>query len=209
LQTYRELTLMLAIAALVVAHLAQAPAAASPPTRFDVTLEFHGVWGLLTEANGTCPGGTGGTDTLTGIVTSKDVSDDGIEYSGRLKRSTSVALCETRETDTGTKWCLGDITGGGTFLVTITIPLRGRDNENASVVMTPVVGVHAAVAGNCDSLDNAEVKANYEDGDTLYFETANHAAAGVLPTGGLVPGTWWQTRHDRAGGYKLVVSAVP
>ena len=167
------------------------------------------MWGLLTEANGACPGVTAGTDRLTGIVTRTHVSDDGIEYSGRLTRTTGVGLCETKETATGTKWCIGGITGSGTFLVTITIPLRGRDNESASLVMTPGPGAHADVDGHCDSLDNAEVKADYEDGDALYFETANQAAAGVLPTGGLVPGTWWQTRRDRAGGYKLVVAAVP
>jgi hypothetical protein len=200
---------MPAIAAVVVAHLAQAPPAPSSPTRFNVTLEFHGVWGLVTEANGACPGATGGTDTLTGSVTKTGVSDEGIEYSGRLTRTTGVALCETRETATGTRWCVGGVTGHGTFLVTITIPLDGHDNENASVVMEPDSNVHADVDGNCDSLDNAGVKADYEDGDTLYFETANHAAARVLPTGGLVPGTWWQTRRDPTSGYKLVVAVVP
>jgi len=200
---------MLTIAALFLLQIAQAAPAVTSPTRFDVTLEFHGAWGLMTEANGTCPGATGGTDTLTGKVARTGVSDAGIEYSGLLTRTTSVGLCETKETADGTRWCVAEINGGGTFLVTITIPVRGRNNENASVEMKPDHSVQAQVGGHCDSLDNAAEKHDYEDGDTLYFETENHAAARVLPTGGLVPGTWWQSRRDPGTGYKLVVAAVP
>lgn len=194
----------------VLAHLAQALPASSSPARFQVTLEYRGVWGLITEANGTCPGVPPGTDRLTGIVERTGAGDEGIEYTGRLARTTSVGLCEATETADATRWCAGEINGGGRFLVIITIPLRGHDNQEASVEMKPDLNVHAQVGGRCDSLDNAAEADDYEDGDTLHFETANHAAAGVLPTGGLVPGTWWQTRRaapDR--GYKLVVVAVP
>jgi hypothetical protein len=185
------------------------PAGASSATRLNITLESHGAWGLLTEADGTCPGATGGIDTLTGIVTLTEIGVDGIKYSGELKRTTHVGLCETRDTPDGTKWCAGDLNGHGPFLVNVTVPLSGHDNENASVEMKPGHGAHADVAGHCDSLDNGAVKADYEDGDTLYFETANHAASRVLPTGGLVPGTWSQSRRDPDTGYKLVVTAVP
>lgn len=194
------------------------PAPAPPPTqfnRFTVTLTAHGAWGLTTEADGTCPDAGRGTDTLTGEVVRIGVDDEGVRYSGRLTRTTHVGLCETRETGDGTAWCPAALDGSGAFLVVITIPLRGRDNENASVVMKPDLNAkklelaHADVSGNCDSLDNGDVKADYEDGDTLYFETANHAAARVMPTGGLVPGSWSQSRHDPDTGYKLGVAAVP
>jgi hypothetical protein len=198
---------MIAISAVAVVVLfAQAEPAPSSSGRYRVTLEFHGVWGLANEANGTCPGVTPGTDILTGIVERSGASDEGIEYAGALARTTHVGLCEASETADGTRWCAGEINGGGTFRVIITIPPRGRDNENASVAMKPDVNVHAQVGGTCDSLDNAGVADDYEDGDTLYFETSNHAAGRVPPTGGLAIGTFFQTRRiepDR--GYMLKV----
>ena len=186
-----------------------APASVSSATRFKLTLEGRGAWGFVSDASGTCLGATGGSDKLDGDVTLSGIDETGAKYVGRLKRATKVQLCETNETADGTKWCVGDLDGSGTFRVTITVPPRGRDNENASVVLEPDAGVKANVAGGCDSLDKGAVKADYEDGDTLYFETANHAAARVMPTGGLVPGSWSQSRHDPDTGYKLVVAAVP
>src|SRR6185295_10787981 len=51
---------------LFVALLAQSPPVTGATARYKVTLEFHGVWGLVTDASGTCPGVPPGIDTLTG-----------------------------------------------------------------------------------------------------------------------------------------------
>lgn len=170
----------------VLAMLAQAPAAAGRGDRFKVTLQYYGVWGLVTEAGGTCPGGVPGTDTLTGVVTKRDVSEDGIVYVGDLTRTTDLGLCEARDTPDGSRWCAGEIHGSGTFEVTVTVPATGRDNENASFELRPKGTINVAVGGNCDSLDNADLADEYRSGDTIHFETANDAQGRVPPTGGLV-----------------------
>ena len=36
--------------------------------QYKITLEFHGVWGLVTDQSGTCPGVPPGYDRLTGVV---------------------------------------------------------------------------------------------------------------------------------------------
>jgi hypothetical protein len=48
--------------------LAQPPPGGGTTVRYKVTLEYRGVWGLVTEASGTCPGVPPGLDTITGIV---------------------------------------------------------------------------------------------------------------------------------------------
>ena len=181
--------------------------AVSSGSKFDLTLECHGC--LSGGSEDTCPSASTDIDTLTGDVKRTAVDAVGVKYTGLMTRTTRVRLCEATTIREERQLCMGDLNGHGTFLVTITVPLRGHDDENASVVMKPDHDVHAAVDGVCDSLDNAAVKADYEDGDTLYFETTNGPAGRVLPTGYLVPGTWSQSRRDPDTGYKLVVTAVP
>lgn len=48
--------------------LAQAPPGGGAVVRYQITLEFHGVWGLLTDQSGTCPGVPPGYDRFTGVV---------------------------------------------------------------------------------------------------------------------------------------------
>src|SRR6185295_2967485 len=47
---------------LFVALLSQSPPVTGATARYKVTLEFHGVWGLVTDASGTCPGVPPGID---------------------------------------------------------------------------------------------------------------------------------------------------
>jgi hypothetical protein len=208
-------------AAAIVAAALLAQASGAGGTRFTVTLRFHGVWGLLTEANGTCPGTTPGDDTLTGIVEPAGSDDEGVRYTGSLARTTNVDLCEVRDTSDGDQWCKGNIKGGGRFTVTITIPPRGRDNENASVALAPgprcppgttaPVCVWARVEGQCQSLDNQSVAHDYTAGDTLYFETSNAGgqSADLVQTGGLTQGRFKQTRRAAPGDPQYTLTVVP
>jgi len=188
--------------------------------RYQIVLDYKGVWGLVSNEHGACPGGQirQGHDTLTGTVEgfeNASRSDDGagIRYEGVLTRTTDVGLCESTEGPSGTLWCGGHLNGGGAFKVTITVPDIEQDNEEAAIVLSPASSsAGATVTGTCDSLDNAAVAADYKAGDTLYFETANASGTGLLPTGGLQPGTYGQTRRlapGDPGHYTLRVQQVP
>jgi hypothetical protein len=234
--------------------LAQAsPAGAT--ARYKVTLEFVGVWGLVTEANGTCPGVPPGRDTITGIVegiepagsspptgtaqapppgytpcfgvpcrplpddeaagdsADEDSADEGVQYTGVLTRTTTVGLCEAKDTPSATEWCAGHLSGGGPFRVTITVPPIDGDNEQARVKLEPQgMAVWATVSGSCSSLENAAVATQYRSEDSIYFETVNALGTKLMPTGRLSRGTYVQTSRSAPGdlsGYTLTVVRVP
>ena len=188
--------------------------------RYQVIRGFKGVWGLVSDQQGACPDGQirQGHDTLAGIVegfenATRTNDGEGIRYEGVLTRTTDVGLCESTEGPSGTLWCGGQLQGGGAFKVTITVPDRDADNEDAAIVLSPASPTAGAtVTGNCDSLDNAAVAADYKAGDTVYFETANAPGTGLVSTGGLQPGTYGQTRRLAAGApghYTLRVQRLP
>ena len=203
----------LALGALVL--LAQAPPAAGPTVRYRVTLTYHGVWGLVTEANQVCPGVPPGTDTIAGIVEgvepalgpppdddtdAESSEDEGVQYAGDLTRATEVGLCEVKDTSDGTEWCAGHLSGGGPFRVTITVPPIDCDNEQARVKLEPRgAQVRATVSGSCSSLENAAVARQYKSEDSIYFETANASGTKLMPTGVLRPGTYVETSRSVPG----------
>jgi hypothetical protein len=194
---------------------------------------MHGVWGSATETDGSCPKAAPGSDTLTGVVegieppllngapcTAADCPrppeagfEEGVIYKGLLTRTTSLDLCEVKETNDGDAWCVGHLNGGGPVEVTISVPLQWRDNENLRIKMQPVPMAWAKAIGACTTLDNAALEAQYRSEDSIYFETSDVSGARVPGTGRLFAGTSkWQTRIPprRPGGeYTLKVEPAP
>jgi hypothetical protein len=198
--------------AATVALLAQSPPVTGATARYKVTLEFHGVWGLVTDASGTCPGVPPGIDTLTGVVQEQRSDDDeGSVYAGDFIRTSEVGLCEEQETPDGGRWCAGHLKGGGPVHVTLTIPALGNDNEQARVKLEPAAMAWATVSGTCSSLDNAAVAADYKAGDSIYFDTVNASGTSFLPTGKLTVGFFKQTKLAGPGGdgYTMKVETAP
>lgn len=197
---------------LVFLLLAPSPPAIGAAARYKITLEFHGVWGLVTDASGTCPGVPPGIDTLTGVVEEQSSDDDeGSVYTGDFTRTSEVGLCEVKDTPDGDKWCAGHLKGGGPFHVTLTIPAIGNDNEQARVKLEPAAMAWATVSGSCSSLDNAAVAADYKAEDSIYFDTVNASGTSFLPTGKLTVGSYKQTRLAGPGGdgYTMKVDTAP
>ncbi len=225
---------MTVLTPLLLIVLAQAPASPGGPARYTVTVEMHGgVWGSATETDGSCPGAAPGSDTLTGIVTGtepalfialpcndpdflkqeNEADEEDVVYTGVLTRTTSVDLCEVKDTSDGDKWCLGHLNGGGPVEVTILVPRQCRDNETLRVKMRPVPMAWAKAIGACSTLDNAELEAQYRSEDSIYFETSEDPKDRVPRTGRLFVGT--SKRQERtppkrpAGEYTLKVEKAP
>lgn len=204
------ITAMQAVSILV--WLAQAPPAGAA-TRYQITLELHGVWGLVTDQTGTCPGVPPGFDRFTGNVARVSDDEDGVQYSGVLARSTDIGLCEVKDTADATRWCSGHLSGRGPFRVTIKVPQAGNDSEQTGIEFEPdqIMAVSVSVNGACDTLDNAKLASEYRSHDAIYFETSD-APGQLMATGGLSRGTFLQTRHSTAGdlgGYALTVQPIP
>jgi hypothetical protein len=225
---------MTLLAPLVLILLAQAPAAPGGPARYKVTIESRGVvWGSASETDGSCPGSAPGSDTLTGIVEGtepplfkvppckdddcerrRDVGyEEGVIYKGMLTRTTTVDLCEVKDTSDGDRWCLGHLNGGGPVEVTIFVPIQWRDSENLRVKMQPGPKVTAKAIGACSTLDNAELEVQYTSEDSIYFETSDDPGARVPATGRLFVGSVKsQTRippRQPGGEYTLKVEPAP
>lgn len=205
---------------------AQQPAG-GPQARYQVTIEYRGVWGLVTDQSGTCPGVPPGYDRFTGVVSGiepprgsqrpSEEGDDVVTYEGVLTRATEIGLCEVKDTANGAQWCAGHLSGKGPFRVVIKVPTVGNDSAQTSIEFEPhppqppLAPVSATASGSCDSLDNAGLEADYMSDDAIHFETIDASGRDLMPTGGLAPGTFHQTRHWRQEGdeYTLSVTRLP
>ena len=140
--------------------------AAQPPgnsARYDIVLKFTGISGHhATAANCADSVSAAGYDMLVGTVTGHETSatDEEIEYTGTLTRTTAMDFCDIKETSPGQYVdCRATLTGDGTM--TVSLMVYGEADRGAWLKATVTATNKAVVTGHCAPPEVAEILTDY------------------------------------------------
>ena len=157
-------------------------------------VEFSVTGGLL-DAN--CS--ASGTDVLTGTLTGFEPppADEPNVYVGVLQRITQISVCGSRRGRDGTDVVCGvNISGGGFYAVKLTIEAGERDgwlqylSRNEHAQWASLLGgqrsgrSHSTVTGTCEAAEMAQLRAEYDEGETAGSPNGQPIEVPRLPPSG-------------------------